>query len=176
MRRLLYLWMVLLLGLSSLSCGYTTSSAMAGNFRSIHISSFKNSISYSTEDNRNLYLPLLETKVTNAIIDRFLFDGHLRIADKDRADIVLTGELKNYQRDVLRYTDANDVQEYRISITVSMTLWDTVQKTVVWEEPSFIGETTYFTVGALAKSESVAVEDAITDLARRIVERTIENW
>ncbi len=43
-------------------------------------------------------------------------------------------------------------------------------------EPSFSGEATYFTVGAQAKSESAALEDALTDLARRVVERVIENW
>ena len=45
-----------------------------------------------------------------------------------------------------------------------------------WTESNFVGETTYFTSGSLAKSENVAIQDALTDLARRIVERTIEDW
>ena len=69
-----------------------------------------------------------------------------------------------------------DVEEYRITISVSLTLWDFAEDKAVWTESSFSGDTTYFTTGPLAKSEGTAVEDAIKDLARRIVERTVENW
>jgi hypothetical protein len=47
---------------------------------------------------------------------------------------------------------------------------------VYWEEPSFAGEATYFLTGAQAKSETAALDEALTDLARRVVERTVQNW
>ena len=47
---------------------------------------------------------------------------------------------------------------------------------VMWKEKGFAGETTYRTSGSLAKSDDAAVNDAIDDLARRIVERTVEAW
>ncbi|MFA5059497.1 MAG: LptE family protein [Candidatus Omnitrophota bacterium] len=157
-------------------CGYSTRSNLAGNFRSISIEPFKNTVSYSAEQaTKNLYIPLLEVKITNAVTDRFLFDGNLKIADKGKADLALEGSLLNYERNALRYTDDEDVQEYRISIVVSMTLFDKSGE-VVWSEPSFAGEATYFVTGPLARSENAAIEDALTDLARRIVERTVENW
>jgi hypothetical protein len=46
----------------------------------------------------------------------------------------------------------------------------------MWKYDRFIGEATYFVTGAQATSEESAVEEATTDLARRIVERTVENW
>lgn len=157
-------------------CGYSTRSLALGKLRTINVEPFKNKILYGTESSRNVYLPLMEVKITNAITDRFLFDGNLRIANKDKADLVLQGELINYQRDALRYTENNDVQEYRITITVAMTLWDNIEQKPVWSESSFSGDTTYFTTGSLAKSENAAVEDAMKDLARRVVERTVEDW
>jgi hypothetical protein len=47
---------------------------------------------------------------------------------------------------------------------------------IFWSEPSFSGESTYFLTGPQAKSESEALNDVLTDIARRAVERTIENW
>ena len=167
---------ILLVGALVAGCGYSTRSVNLTGARTVYIEPFKNKINFGDESRRNLYLPLLENKITNAVTDRFLFDGNLRVVDKDKADLILQGELLNYQRDALRYTDNNDVQEYRITITVSMVLWDNVQQKPLWSEPNFSGDTDYFTTGSLAKSETVALQDALTDLARRIVERTIENW
>ncbi len=157
-------------------CGYSTRSLLPSSIKTIHIAPFKNKISYSSDNQRNLYLPLLEIKVRSAVADRFLFDGHMRVKDSEIADVILKGDLIGYEREVLRYTDNNDVQEYRIRITVSIELWDTHEKKSLWSEPSFAGEATYFLTGAQAKSEDTALQDALTDLARRIVERTIEDW
>ncbi len=156
-------------------CGYSTRSLLPRNLKTIYIAPFKNNITYSTESNHNTYFPLLETKIQNAVADRFLFDGNLRVAESGNADLTLKGELISYQRDALRYTDNNDVQEYRIQIAVLLKLYN-ASGDIVWQEPNFVGDTTYFVTGSLAKSEDTAVQDAVTDLAKRIVERTIEDW
>lgn len=158
------------------SCGYTTRSTLPSTIKTIHVETFKNNVDFSAEGSRNLYLPLLEIKVRNAVINRFLFDGNLKIAEADKADLVLKGQLLSYDRTALRYTDNDDVQEYRIHITVSLEMHNAKKEEIAWKESAFVGEATYFVTGALAKSEEAAVEDAITDLARRIVERTVENW
>ncbi len=173
----IFLFSIVIVGLCfSGGCGYTTSSSLPGRLKTIYVEDFKNSIDYTKEGVRNLYLPLLEVDVRNAVVDRYLFDGNLDIGDEDVADLILKAELTNYARAALRYTDSDDIEEYRIYITVSMRLWDVENERVMWEERSFVGESTYFLTGASATSEASAVKKAITDLARRIVERTIENW
>lgn|SRR3989338_5544925 len=159
-----------------LGCGYSTRSVALGKLKTIYIEPFRNKIAYGAETNRNLYIPLLEIKLTNAVVDRFLFDGNLKVAKKDDTDLILKGELINYERSPLRYTDNNDVQEYRITITASLTLWDNAKGQERWTEPAFSGDTTYFTIGTLAKSENAAIEAALVDIAKRIVERTVEDW
>ena len=181
-------------------CGYTTKSTLPSSIKTIHIETFKNNIDFAAEGRRNLYLPLLEIKVRNAVINRFLFDGNLKIAEADKADLVLKGQLLSYDRSALRYTDDGDVQEYRVHITVSLEMHNANAQTdevssspqsevppegslsaamgesTGWTETGFVGEATYFVTGASARSEEAAVEDALTDLARRIVERTVEDW
>lgn len=157
-------------------CGYTTRSSLPAHIRTLYVEQFKNSVDYSTDGRRNLYIPLIEVKVRQAVIDRYLFDGNLKIASEHQADLILKGELKGYERSALRFTDNDDVEEYRIQIVMSFEMWDQEKQEVIWSEPSFIGEETYFATGPLAKSEDTALQNAMTDLARRIVERTVESW
>ncbi len=161
-------------------CGYSTHSAAKLSFRTIYVEPFKNNINYTSEfsEARNIrtYFPLLETKITQAIIDRFLFDGNLKIASKQDAAVVLKGALIDYTRDPLRYDDNNNVLEYRVNLVISMSLYDTREDKLVWEESRFIGNAPYFTSGSQAGSESSAVNDALEDLGRRVVERTVEQW
>jgi len=157
-------------------CGYMTGSLLPPQYRKIAVQPFKNKVSFVNENTRALYVPALETNVRTAIIDRFLFDGNLRIADPDKADLVMEGELTSLQQDSLR-TDVNqNVQEYRIRVIIAMTLTDRATGKVLWSEPSFAGETTYFTTGPQALTQSGALDAALTDLATRVVERTTENW
>ena len=157
-------------------CGYTTGSLLPSNYRTIYVEPFKNKVQYISDITRALYVPLLETKVRTAVVNRFQFDGHLKIKDSERADLVLKGDLIEFNREELQMTDAQEVQEYRIRITMALTMMDAATGEAFWSEPSFAGEATYFTTGAQARSESAALDDALTDLSRRVVERTIENW
>lgn len=176
MKRILGFLILFSFSFLSLNCGYSTNLLLASGIRTIYVEDVKNSIDFTQENTSNVYIPLLEVKVRNAIIDRFLFDGHLKVAPPEKADVILKGELISYDRSVLRRTDNDDVEEYRIRVTVNVGLWDGKTGEVIWQENSFSGEGDYFVIGPLAKSETVAINDAILDLARRVVERSIENW
>src|SRR6185503_2794638 len=112
MKKILSLLMVLAACLSG--CGYTTSSTLPGNLKTIHIDRLKNEIAYTSSTSREVYFPLLEVDARNAIIDRFQFDGNLPLTDSDRADLVLRGQLVDYERAGLRYSDDAVAEEYRI--------------------------------------------------------------
>lgn len=174
-----FLYVLALLFIFLGGCGYSTRSlspAIEG-INSIHVMPFKNSTDYGSErGNKNIYIPMMEVKITTETINRFLRDGVFKVVKPENADVILKGELLNYQRDVLREDDNQDITEYRISIVVSLSLTKTSDGTVMWSEPSFVGETTYFVTGPNAKSESTAIDDALKDLAQRILERTVEDW
>ena len=113
------LGVVLLLGVLA-GCGYSTRSALPARLKTIYVQPFPNKIDFTSGGSRNVYFPLLEVKARDAVINRFLFDGNLRVAEEGRADMVLSGELVSYQRDALRYTDDDDVQEYRVQIIMNL--------------------------------------------------------
>jgi len=164
-------------------CGYTTRSMISNQFHTIYIPPFVNKIDITKETDvgskYRIYRPSMETDVTRAVTNKYLFDGNLRPVKSANADLILKGELVEYRQDPLRYTDNDEVEEYRINIIVNLSLWDTKENKLVWQEINFTGNFTYFTSftkTGTPKTQDVAVNDAINDLARRIVERTVEQW
>ena len=170
-----FFWSLLLI-VSIAGCGYTTGSLLPSKYRKIAIQPFVNKVNNIDENNRGIYVPQLESNVRTAIIDRFTFDGNLRIADADKADLILSGDLISFEQDDLRQDVNQNVQEYRARVVVSLILTDAATGKILWKEPSFSGETTYFLSGPQAQTQSAAIDAALTDLATRIVERTVENW
>ncbi|MCQ9206580.1 MAG: LPS assembly lipoprotein LptE [Omnitrophica bacterium] len=161
-------------------CGYTTRSVVRIDEPSIYVENFLNNIDTAREisDARPYYAyrPAIESDITREVINKFLLDGNYQIEGPKSAHFLLKGELVSFERQPLRY-DANDnVTEYRLSVVVNMKLHDLYEKETVWKESDFAGETTYRTSGALSKTESAAIQEAIEDLAQRIVERTVEDW
>jgi hypothetical protein len=118
---------------------------------------------------------MIESEVTRTVVNKYLFDGNLKPVKEATADLVLTGEVTEFRRDPLRYTESDDVEEYRLSIAVNLKLVDKKNGDVlVWEENGFTGSSTYFV--KVPSVEPSAITDAVQDLARRIVERTVDDW
>ncbi len=95
------------LALITIGCGYTTRAMISTEFKTIHIPPFVNKIDFTREnDVENKYKinkPLLETEITKAVVDKFIFDGNLKLADKQSADLILKGELVEFRRDPFLY-------------------------------------------------------------------------
>ena len=171
-----FIFTILLL---SSGCGYTTRSLITQEYQDIYVRPFVNKIDITSRTSvakqYKTYYPLLEKDITSKVIDQFILDGNLKIAGQDEADLILEGELLDYRKDALRYTGADneDIEEYRINLVVNIRLKETDTNTLLWEVNNFIGDTTYF---PQQKSESAAIDAAIEDLARRIVDRVVDVW
>lgn len=163
-----------------MGCGYTTRSLITNSFKTIHVAHFINKIDITKEiyasSKYRIYRPSLESDITRVVTDRYLSDGNLRPSPEATADLSLKGEVIEFRRDPLRYDNSDNVTEYRINLVVNISLLDKKENKLLWQETNFTGNTTYFTTGNLAKTEDTAVNDALADLARRIVERTVEQW
>lgn len=172
---------VSILTLAGLSgCGYTSRSAIRDKYNTIYVAQFINKIDITLDSQAaskyRIYRPMLESVITQAVIDRFLFDGNLKPAAAGNADLVLKGELIEFERAPLKYTSDDEVHEYRINLAVNISVRDTKTDEPLWQAKHYIGDATYYTSGPLAKSEDEAINLAVTDLSRRIVERTVDQW
>ena len=161
-------------------CGYTTRPGLPSHLRTIYIKPFTNAIDFTTLTTGNQGFPLyrhrMEADITNAVLNRYQVTGLLRPASLEHANCRLEGALVEFRRDALRYNSSQQVEEWRLNIVVNLRFFDQTSGTLLWEEPRFTGDTTYFALGTNAESEATALDRALTDLARRIVERTVESW
>lgn len=162
------------------SCGYTATRLLPAHYRTIHVEPFQNRIPITEEVSERLgfitNVPELEEKVTRGVIDRFLFDGNLRVSNRpEQADLILKGELLDFYRQAIRRLDDETVEEYRLNLSASVVLKDKTGK-ILMEDRGLVADTTYFVTGASAKSETAAVDELVTDFSRRIVEWVIEYW
>ncbi len=170
---------VLAMSLLSGGCGYTTKSMLPENIKNVAVPPVKNSIDLSGEVTDKTpfrtYRPGLEVDLTNAIINRFIFDGNLKVAPADKADAIVKATLREYRRDPLRYSEGDDVQEYRLSIGLEVEVTQASDGKQLWHE-TVVGDSTFFLSGSHAVSEDEAAAKAVEDVARRVVDKTIELW
>lgn len=184
-RRLFLLFLAIIgFSVSFSGCGYSIRSLAYNKNTTIYVKPFENEIDlnitseYSDKNPYRLYRPGMETKITNEVINRFLLDGYLKVvSDLSKADLLLSGELTSYEKQPLKYNESTrDVEEYRANIIVNINLEDRKQNKIVYKEDGFVGYSEFALTGPRVKSEDVAIDDAVKDLARRIVERTVEDW
>lgn len=174
--------LVFVVGIIALSgCGYTTHAyVVQTGYKTIYVEPFVNKVDTTSEFSEGsrfkTYFPLLEQKITNAVVDRYIFDGNLKIVKQEDADLILKGEVINYRRESLRDASGDVPQEYRITLFVHIALFDNKTNKTLWEKKDFAADTSYFTTGNFVKSDAQAIDDATKDLARRIVEITVEAW
>ena len=121
----------------------------------------------------------LEQDVTNAVIDRFVKDNHLRIVDERSANAVIRGKLTGYKNAVFGFSAANRAQEYRVTITCSVVFKDQVKNREIWNEPNLVKTANYFVVdvpGQPARTELDGRKEAIAKIADEILTRSVEGW
>ena len=176
MKRFLFI----VLACASLSgCGYTTKSLLPENIKRVSVSPVTNAIVLSEEITDKtpfrVYRPGLEVELTNGIINRYIFDGTLKVVSAEKADAVLEASLVDYRRDALRYSEGEDIQEYRLSIVIDARMTQKSDGKVLWSK-RITGDTTFFLAGARAISEDQAANRAVEDVSRRVIEATIEYW
>lgn len=163
-------------------CGYTARPGLPAHLKTVYVKPFVNKIDVTQLTTGNEQFPIyrhrLEVDLTNAVLDRFQFTGLMRPAGPERADARLEGELVAFRREALRYDASQNVEEWRLNLVVNVWFYDqsTEPDTLMWDEGGLTGDTTYFARGSNTETEAAALDRAITDLARRIVEQTVESW
>ncbi len=158
----------MLLGLGG--CGYTASPALLPSYmKTVAIPVFDNQTTEYT----------LEQDITNAVIDRFVRDNHLRVVDLRSANSVIEGKVIGYKNAVFGFSAANRSQEYRVTITCSVVFKDLVKNREMWSDPNLVKTANYYVVpvpGDTAKTELDGRKEAISNLADESLARSVEGW
>ncbi len=159
-----------LLGAGLAGCGYTTSPAsLPTHLKTVAIPLFENSTTEYT----------IEQDITDAVIQRFVQDNHLRIVDERSADCVVRGKVVSYENSIFGISNAALAQEYRVSIGVSVVFKDVVKNREMWHDDNLIKTANYYVQnvpGQTARSELDGRKEAIQKIADEILNRSLQNW
>lgn len=125
-------------------------------------------------DNQTLQ-PRLGDNMTQAVRERVQTDATYRLVTGETGDLIMSGVIRNYQRDQLGYLnrDASTPQNYRVSVTVHVVVRDRATGQVVMERD--IKGHTLINVGPdFASSERQAGPSLAQDAAQSIVSQLTE--
>src|SRR5437763_1741787 len=138
-------------GSASGGCSYSPNPAsVPPHLKTIAIPVFAN---HTTEPN-------LDQEVTQAVVDRFVKDNHLRIVGENEADAVIHGAITSYKNAVFGFNAREQAQEYQVALTLSVTVQDKVKNREMWKDEAMIRTSNYFVV-------SVPGQPAQTELTGR---------
>jgi outer membrane lipopolysaccharide assembly protein LptE/RlpB len=158
----------LALGLGA--CAYTTSTALLpAHLKTIAIPVFENA---TTEYS-------LGQELTQAVIERFVQDNHLKVVDERSANAVLSGKITEYRNTVFGFSAATQAQEYRVAITIWVSFRDRVKNRELWNDVNLQKTVNYFVVdvpGQKARTELDGRTEAIQKIADEILIRSVEGW
>lgn len=163
-------WILLALAAAVSGCAYTvSSSSLPPHLKTVAIPVFENgTVEYT-----------LEQDITNAVVDRFVRDNHLKVVEEKRANSVIRGRITGYRNSVFGFSEQNRAQEYRVTISVAVSFKDLVKNREVWNEPNMVKVANYFiqpVPGDSARTEVDGRRQAIRKLADEIFARTVEGW
>src|SRR4029079_17688005 len=117
------------------SCAYTTNTALLpSHIKTIAIPVFENGTTEYT----------LEQDVTNAVIDRFVKDNHLRVVDEKSANAVVHGKITAYKNSVFGFSSTTRAQYYRVTISCEVVFKDQVKNREIWNEPNLVKTANYY--------------------------------
>ena len=173
MKLIFKLLLIVLACLALSSCGYTQRIVLPGGIKTVTVPTFKNAI---PAEEIYSYRAGLETELTTAIIRRFNQDGNLKVVKEEKADAKLEGAIIAYQQEALRFTSLDRPQELRLHLVVDLKLINLKTGQVIWHEPNFSGSTLFEPNDEQGIRRISAATDAVTVLAKNIVDRVVEDW
>ena len=182
---LIVFWAILFLIISS--CGYRfagRANELPQHLKAVAIPMFVNAT----------YEPLIETVITNKVIQEFIADGRLRVVDTGKADAVLKGRISAFDGKAdavlkgrisafelapLSFDRSNNLLEYRVVIHCDVVFEDVKNNKIIWKEPALSQSADYKVSGDISATRAAkerAIDEASKRLASDLVARLFEGF
>jgi hypothetical protein len=146
-------------------CGYTTQRPYRTDMQTVHVEMFQ-----SREFRREL-----EFRLTESVAKRIEMDTPYRIAPREKADVLLTGEvLAVHNRTLGEDFDTDLPREIGSNVVVRYTLKDLRTGEILVDRPRAVFQTSY--IPPVGETFSTGMTRAMDGLAEQIVESMESAW
>lgn len=167
-------WIVLVLVcLPMVACGYTSKVKLPHDVQTIYVETVLNKVPITQMYTQQAGI---EMDLTNAIIRRFQTDGNLKVVSANEADAVMSIDLTALEQEGVRFNPLENVSEFRLFIVLDVTLKHAKTGDIIWHEPNFSGNDEYFVTQVRSQGQRAAAEQAVEDVAKKLVDRVVEDW
>jgi hypothetical protein len=116
--------------------------------------------------------------VLNGLTEQFAKDGRLKLVTL-QPDCALEGSILSLTDNIYSYDSGNNVQDYMLRLTCSVTFTDLIENKVIYEnksltlsEPYAVSEAS----SARSRNKQEAEDELVRQLFRTIVQNTLETW
>jgi len=148
-------------------CGYATKAYfLPADIKTVYIQTLQN----KTDQ------PNLENELKIKLVEAFQDDGNLEVTSSSDADAILKGTITGYTRQAMRYDNDENIQEYRLTVTVNFEFLKYKSGKSIVQADNFSGDASFYISGANVKSESTARAEALENLSRRMLNKIITLW
>lgn len=156
----------------SLSCGYhlaRPANPLLENINTIAIPYFKN----------KTFEPEAETIFTDAFVNEFIESKRLQVVNREDADVILYGTVREFYEDTIAYNRDDKALEYRVRVTLDVFLEERQSGDVLWKRKNFrhaeefpVGENIVFSETA----RRAALQTLAEDLAERVHDSIMQGF
>lgn len=119
----------------------------------------------------------IKETLTDEVVNVFTRDNTLKVTDRRNADSLLEGKIINVDDQAGAFTRDETVQDIKITITVSVQYQDLKKRKTIWEEA--ITQWGTFNPDA-AEGENAtredAIDEAVSKIAREILNKSVSGW
>ena len=147
-----------------MGCGYSAQSLIDPKYKTVYVKTF---------DNRSFYRGF-EQSLTRELINKINSRTTLRIAPRDQADTVITGQITDFRQYVLTEDALNNVREMQVTLIVDMTWTDRRTGRVITTVSNMpVSGQIKFEIG---QTLDTTTPKLFQDVAERLVERLEAPW
>jgi len=111
---------------------------------------------------------------TDVVIDEFVRDGSLKIAERSTADVLVQGIITSISDRAGAYDQQEVVQDIKVYITVRVECTDQVKRQTMWSER--ITQFGTYDPAEGPDGRTSAYEEAYEKLSQEILNKTVSNW
>ncbi len=144
--------------------GYSAESLVDAKYRTVYVKTF---------DNQSRYRGF-EQSLTREFINKLNSRTDLRIAPRDKADTIITGQIADFKQQVLTEDLQDNVRELQITVTVDMTWTEAKSGKVIKAVRGLaLSDQIKFDIGETLETTTPELFD---DMAERLVEELEAPW
>ena len=155
----------------SVGCSHysTTGGALPSYLKTVFVPPFENE-----ED--QLVIPGIEYELADAVASALAADNTLRVVNSEEADSILGGKIVRIVESPFTYNANEEVEEWRIRVSVIASLRDQKKRKDIWSEERIEGWGVYGSTTGSPEERQEGLDSALEMIAEEIVEKTVAGW